>query len=115
MEIPAIEELTLLHERMCQAIGEPRRLQIIYALHNRPMYVTEIASELDIPQPTVSRHLGVLRQRGLVSTERDGAAMVYKLTDTRIIDIIESMRAILRDVLASQSTLLAEASDEQER
>lgn len=106
MSIPAFEELQLLHSNICQAVGDPKRIQILYALHKEPCYVTGIAELLDLPQPTVSRHLALLKQRGLVKSERDGASMVYSLTDTRIIEVLDTMRQILRDVLAQQTSRL---------
>lgn len=107
MSSPTLDELDLLHANICQALGDPKRILILYALHKRPRHVTELANDLDIPQPTVSRHLRVLRQRHLVSTEREGTAVLYTIKDTRIIDVLDAMRAILRDSLAQQSDMLA--------
>ena len=59
-----------------------------------------------MPQPTVSRHLQVLRQRSLVQTERDGQTVVYSLADTSIIDVLNVMRQILRDALDRQANAL---------
>lgn len=106
MAVPALEELQLLHSNICQAIGDPKRIQILYTLHNKPCYVTGIAELLDLPQPTVSRHLALLKQRGLVKSERDGASVVYCLTDDRIIGVLDIMRQMLRDVLAQQTNTL---------
>ena len=106
MSQPKLAELRLLHSHICQALGDPKRIQILYALHAQPRHVTALAEELAMPQPTVSRHLRVLRQRALVSTERDGAAVIYSLADQRIIDVLNTMRHVLRDVLAEQSGLL---------
>ena len=107
MSNPTLDELDLLHANICQALGDPKRILILYALHKRPRHVTELANDLDIPQPTISRHLRVLRQRHLVSTEREGTAVLYTIKDKRIIDVLDAMRAILRDSLAQQSDMLA--------
>ena len=106
MEIPQIEELELLHANICQALGDPKRIQILYALHGEPRYVSALAEDLGMPQPTVSRHLQVLRQRSLVQTERDGQTVVYSLADTSIIDVLNVMRQILRDALDRQANAL---------
>jgi ArsR family transcriptional regulator len=55
----------------------------------------------------VSRHLAVLRQRSLVLANRDGVAVTYSLADPRIIDLLDTMRQVLRDALARQSNWLA--------
>ncbi len=94
-----LEELDLLHSTICQAVGDQKRIQILYALHERPRHVTALAEALNVTQPTISRHLALLRDRGLVVAERSGATVVYRLADPRIIDAIEIMRAVLRDAL----------------
>lgn len=100
MAIPSGEELDTMHYHICQAVGDTKRLMILYALHERPRYVTELAALLDTPQPTVSRHLAILLERGIVTKERKGAAMIYRLTDVRFIAVLNQMRTILADILA---------------
>ena len=106
MEAPTLDELTLLHANICQALGDPKRILILYALHQQPRYATQLAEDLDMPQPTISRHLTVLRQRALVTTKREGTAVIYTLTDPRIIDILNNMRQVLRDTLTRQTDVL---------
>jgi DNA-binding transcriptional ArsR family regulator len=106
MEQPSLDELGLLHARVCQALGDPKRLLILYALFERPRHVTALATDLGLPQPTVSRHLQVLRDRSLIVAERDGAAVVYHLAEPRVIDVLDTMRLILRDSLARQTDRL---------
>jgi ArsR family transcriptional regulator len=111
MDEPTLDELSLLHTNVCQALGDPKRILILYALHEQPRHVSLLADNLQMPQPTVSRHLTILRQRALVTTEREGAAVIYCLADPRIIDILDKMRQVLRDALARQTGVLATQSD----
>ena len=104
---PEIEELNLLHAHVCSALGDPKRLQILYALAEEPRRVTALAKDLDTPQPTISRHLAILRQRSLVNTDRDGVAVTYSLADQRIINVLDMMRLVLRDALDRQANWLA--------
>jgi ArsR family transcriptional regulator len=107
MERPTLEELRLLHTNICQALGDPKRILILYALYDRPRHVSALADHLGMPQPTVSRHLGVLSQRALVTAERDGPAVIYRLADPRLITVLETMRRIHGDALARQAGVLA--------
>ncbi len=107
MDMPNIRELNLLHTNICQALGDPKRIMILYAIHEEPRHVTALAESLGFPQPTVSRHLRILRQRSLVRKERNGPAVVYHLTDTRIVEILDSMRLLLRDAMSRQASALA--------
>jgi ArsR family transcriptional regulator len=106
MTIPSLDELELLHVRVCQAVTDPKRIRIMYALHEQPQHVSALAELLEMPQPTVSRHLSVLRQRALVITDRDGNIVNYRLADTRIIQILELMRQVLRDAIERQARLI---------
>jgi len=105
------QEITLLHARVCSGLADPTRIMILYALDEAPKYVSELAEMLGLPQPTISRHLKVLRERSLVMGERDGTAIYYSLTDHRIIEALELLRAVLRRTLAQQVELI-EALDQ---
>jgi ArsR family transcriptional regulator len=107
MTNPELEELNLLHAHVCSALGDPKRLQILYALAEAPRRVSALAKDLDTPQPTISRHLAILRQRSLVHTDRDGVAVTYSLADPRIIQVLDIMRMVLRDSLDRQANILA--------
>lgn len=100
--IPTFDELQILHRNICQAVGDPKRIQILYALSEQPRSVNALADALDTPQPTISRHLGILKQRAIVCCERDGGSSIYRLTDPRIITVLDSMRAMAHDLLQMQ-------------
>lgn len=105
MDMNLIREIYLLHEQVCDALSSPIRIMILYALSHQSRYVIDLAAELDLPQPTVSRHLKVLRERGLVTARREGPSVYYALGDERIIDALELMRGVLRDRLLEQTRL----------
>jgi DNA-binding transcriptional ArsR family regulator len=60
------------------AIAEPRRRDILVMLALRERPVGEIVEELGLPQPSVSKHLRVLWDVGLVDARRDGKQMLYR-------------------------------------
>lgn len=105
MDEKLVKEIFLLHEQVCDALGNPHRLLILYTLREQPRYVTDIAAELNIPQSSVSRHLKVLRDRGLVITRREGPAVFYALTDIRVITALELLREMLYDRLHQQAQI----------
>ena len=103
-------EVQLLHERVCPALGDPKRLLILYALDEGPMCVSELVEELQLPQPTVSRHLRVLRERSLVNTERQGTAIYYSLSDRRLLRAVDLLRQVLQAQMAAEADLAQELS-----
>jgi ArsR family transcriptional regulator len=63
------------------ALSDPIRLRILALLRDGEICVCHIHGSLDVPQPTVSRHLAYLRRTGLVTARRDGRWVHYRLTD----------------------------------
>jgi ArsR family transcriptional regulator len=104
------QEITVLHANICSALADPRRILILYALNEKPSNVSDLAQELGISQPTASRHLNLLRERGLVSAQREGQSVVHTLTDRRIIKALDLLRAVLADKLKSQAALVEDSS-----
>jgi DNA-binding transcriptional ArsR family regulator len=98
-------EVNLLHANLCQALADPTRILILYALRDGPRHVTELSTTLESPQSTVSRHLKVLRDRSLVHTERTGAQVRYSLADARVIEALDTLRAVLMTALAQRAEL----------
>lgn len=104
-------EIGLLHTRICHALADPTRILILYHLAEKPLFVNELVEALKIPQSTISRHLGVLRERNLVKTERDKATIIYELADPRIIEALDIMRAILATQLADSIEIAQSITD----
>ncbi len=106
------EEVNNLHAQICGALADPTRILILYTLADRPHNVTELAETLGMSQPTTSRHLKTLRERGMVQAEREGQSVIYSLVDTRIIQALDLLRSFLADSLGSQVALARTVSGE---
>ena len=100
------QEITQLHADICSALADPSRILILYALHEQRLNVSDLANEVGLSQPAASRHLKILRERGLVRPERQGASVEYRLTDTRLIDALDTLRTVLRDRLQYRASLM---------
>ncbi len=64
-----------------EALGDPRRRQIVQLLGAGGRSVQELAAELPISRPAVSRHLRLLKDAGLVVEEPQGTRRIYRLRD----------------------------------
>jgi len=106
------QEISELEADFCFALSDPTRLLMIYALADGPHNVTELASELNVIQPTTSRHLKILRDRGLVYTVRQGTTITYHLADPRLIQALDLLRMVMRERLAHRAGLMVEAESE---
>ena len=99
------QEITQLHADICSGLADPKRILILYTLSEQARNVSEVAEEVGISQPAASRHLTILRERGMVTSQREGQAVVYMLADTRIIQALDLLRGVLADNLKSRGEL----------
>jgi len=67
--------------KVMKGLSDPSRVKIVKMLQHRVMCVCEIQAALDLAQPTVSKHLKVLEDAGLVSYRKDGLWVNYYLAD----------------------------------
>lgn len=102
------QEISQLEADFCFALSDPTRILLLYALNESPRNVTELTLELDITQPTASRHLKILRERGLVQTVKHGTTVTYHLADPRLIQALDLLRAVMRDRLAYRARLITD-------
>ena len=100
------QEITLLHAQVCSGLADPNRILILYTLNNNSLNVSDLFKKLGLPQPTTSRHLKILRERGLVTAERNAQSIYYTLTDQRVIEALDLLRAVLNNRLETQAQLV---------
>ena len=78
-------------ERLFGAIGESNRMKILLLLSKWEMCVCELVAALGMPQPTVSHHLGVLEQAGLLKRSKKGRWVIYDIADSPVLDLLRSL------------------------
>ena len=106
MDKQLLKEINQMHAQVCSGLADPKRIAILYALADNPQTVTQLAATLEMPQPTLSRHLKILRDHGMVAAERDGANVYYALGDKRIIRALDLLREVMADHLNKRSALV---------
>lgn len=93
-------EISLREADLCFALADPKRVDIVHALEKCTYTVNELTLKLGISQPMTSRHLKVLRERGLVHSTRNGVSVTYALADPRVLQALE----LLSDISEKQET-----------
>ena len=104
------EEIFQMHAQFCGALADPSRILILYTLADGPLNVTELAKTLELPQPTVSRHLKVLKEREMVQAQRKGQSVIYSLGDVRIVEALDVLRAVMSAQLKYHGALAIDAN-----
>ena len=67
--------------KVMKALSDPNRIKIIKMLQHKTMCVCEMREALQVAQPTVSKHLKILEEAGLVDYKKEGLWVNYYLTD----------------------------------
>ena len=99
-------EINQLHASICGGLADPKRIMLLYTLAERPQSVNDLAAAVGMPQSSTSRHLRVLRERGMVSAVRLGQSVEYRVADARLIQALDLLRGVLRDHLSSRANLI---------
>lgn len=76
---------------MYQALADPSRRRILRLLQEGPLPSGEIAGHFEMSWPSVSRHLSVLSNAGLIRARRNGQQLVYELTTSVLVDIVTEL------------------------
>jgi len=74
-----------------RALSDPTRREILEMLRSGPRTSGEIADKFSTSWPTISRHLSVLKDAGLILAERNGQQVVYELNTTVFQDVVENL------------------------
>jgi len=75
-----------------RALGHPVRLQIVKGLINNECNVTQIQHNLGIPQSTISQHLKILKNAGIIESRREGTMVCYKVLDHWVKEVVTNMK-----------------------
>ncbi len=95
-----------LQAELCAAMSNSIRLKIVHLLKEEPLRVSGIAEALETNQATVSRHLTVLRNAGILASTRQGTDVIYQVANPKIVSICEMMREVLVTRESQRSELL---------
>ena len=88
---PLTPELLELIAARFKALSDPSRLLILHVLRGGPHTVTQLVHETRLGQTNVSKHLGVLRNVGLVERHRGGTFAHYDVADSRLYALCDLM------------------------
>lgn len=87
LEMPPREVLDTAGE-LLRALAAPLRIAIVLQLQQSQRCVHELVDALAVPQPLVSQHLRILKQAGVVASERAGREVLYHLVDHHLAHIV---------------------------
>lgn len=95
--------------KVFKALGHPSRLAMVQALARGEMCVCDLARLVDAGAPTVSRHLAVLREAGVVEDEKRGMQVFYRLHMECVAGFLACVRTSLTERLVREAGKLGVA------
>lgn len=87
-----------LHSEMCKTLANEKRQRILDTLRDGELTVSELQEHTRIPQATLSQHLAILRTKGVLVSERDGAHVRYSIANVKILQAFD----LISEVMAEQ-------------
>jgi DNA-binding transcriptional ArsR family regulator len=102
-----LNELNTIQAEIFKSIAHPTRIEILQLLRHGERCVCEIFPALEVEQPTVSRHLSILKKEGIVSSRKDGLKVIYTIEDKRIFDLLDIATAMRRHYWEKREKALA--------
>jgi len=100
-----------LHAEVCKTFGHPKRLIIISTLRDGECTVTELSEQIEIDTSNLSQHLHILREKGIVTTRREGTKIHYSLAHPNIGKALDLMSAFLDQKISSSADMIKKAKD----
>jgi DNA-binding transcriptional ArsR family regulator len=94
MELTGAATVQDLLAEMFDSLSQPARLQILMVIREQPACVCHIEAVLGLRQASISQHLMMLRQAGLVTASRQGRNMFYSIALPQLPDLIEQVARV---------------------
>jgi len=83
--------------KVLKALSHPIRYKIIKFLYEEPKCVCKLNEDIEFGQSNLSQHLKILKDAGLVASEKEGLKIIYRLSSEEVKDIITSTEKFVLD------------------
>ena len=97
------------HAEMCKVFTNPARIRILNLLREGERPVGELAEALGVAQPTVSKHLIAMRERGVLASRKEGASVYYRVANRKVLKAFDLIREALVEGLREGARLAGKA------
>ena len=98
-----------MYVKIFKALGHPIRMKIVRSLRSGPLCVCTINENVDFSQSNLSQHLKILKDAGILKSDKDGLKIMYSIKDEEIKNILDIAEKIIKnEVKAMNNRLTAE-------
>ncbi len=101
-----MKELYKIHAEMCKVFSNPTRLEILNLLRDKELSVTELIEKTKLSQANISQHLSIMKSKDIVTSNRKGKNVYYKLSNSKIVKAFDIIREVLIEKLKTNDKLI---------
>ncbi len=87
--------------KICKALGHPLRYKIVKFLADGPHCVCELNEDVEFSQSNLSQHLKILREAGLLESEKVGLRIFYRLRNENVVHLVEAVEGIADEFIST--------------
>lgn len=98
-----------LHASMCKVFSNPKRLEIIHTLRENEMSVGALSKKLGVPIGSLSQHLSMMKDRGILTSRKEGNMVYYRLANPKMLEAFDILREILFERISREGDLIRRA------
>ncbi len=99
------KKIYMMHAEMCKVFTSPVRLEILDMLREGEKSVNELVQLIGVNQSNVSQHLQIMKDRGILRTDKKGNHVFYSISNPKISKAFGIMKEIMIDQLAESEQL----------
>ncbi len=81
-----------------KAIGHPTRINILKTIYKQDYCVNDISDHLHLNQPNTSQHLSILKEKNIISKNKNGNEVCYRIKDPSVMSIIAEAERIIEQL-----------------
>lgn len=96
-----------MHAQVCSVLSNAKRLEIINLLRDGEKTAGDLTKEMEIPKTNVSQQLGILRDKGILTSRREGQHIYYRLSFPKMLKAYDLLRQVLIERLQEQGDVAA--------
>ena len=94
-----------MHARVCKVLANAKRLEAIHLLRNGEMTAGDLVARMGISKANVSQQLAIMREKGILSSRREGRQIYYRLAYPGMLKAYDLLRKVLLAQLKDQGVL----------
>lgn len=97
-----------MYVKIYKALAHPIRIKIVMGLLNGPLCVCVLNENVEFSQSNLSQHLKVLKDSGILKSEKDGIRIIYSIKDDEVKNLLQITEKIIRNEIALMNKQLTD-------